>query len=79
MRRARWPAATALALALALQLGAAVPAVAADITASGVVLKKGGPLRRPGAGVHRRLRRQGLYHPPGEQRHRRAGSGFPDL
>jgi len=34
MRRARWPAATALALALALQLGAAVPAVAADITAT---------------------------------------------
>lgn len=35
MRKARRPAATALALALALQLGAAVPAVAADITASG--------------------------------------------
>lgn len=50
-----------------------------ELAASGVVLKKGGPLRRPGAGVHRRLRRQGLYHPPGEQRHRRAGSGFPDL
>ncbi len=31
MRRARRPAATALALALALQLGAAVPAVAADM------------------------------------------------
>ena len=51
-----------------------------ELAASGVVLKKGvGSLHRPGAGVHRRLWRQGLYHPAGEQRHRRAGSGFPDL
>ncbi len=34
MRKARRPAATALALALAIQLGAAVPAAAADITAT---------------------------------------------
>ena len=37
------------------------------------------PLHRPGAGVHRRIRRQGLCHPAGEQRHRRAGSGLPYL
>ena len=51
-----------------------------QLAEDGIVLKKGQrPLCGPGAGVHRRLRRQGLCDPPGEQRHRRAGHRVPGL